>query len=83
MEMTVAELSAKNRRVSSHIVDAVAGRPSEYIVQLAEEEQIDLIVMATHGQSGWGRVFFGSVAEKVVRLAECPVLTVRRPRQKS
>lgn len=83
MEKTVAELSAKNLQVSSHIVDGIGTRPSEYIVQMAEEEQADLIVMATHGQSGWGRVFFGSVTEKVVRLAECPVLTVRRPRQKS
>lgn len=83
MKKTVAELSAKNQAVSSHIVDGVGTRPSEYIVELAEKEEADLIVMATHGQSGWGRVFFGSVAEKVVRLAECPVLTVRPPRQKS
>jgi universal stress protein A len=37
--------------------------------------------MATHGESGWGRIFFGSAAEKVVRLAECPVLTVKRARK--
>jgi nucleotide-binding universal stress UspA family protein len=83
MEKTVAELSAKTLEVSSHIVDGVGTRPSEYIVELADKEGADLIVMATHGQSGWGRVFFGSVAERVVRLAECPVLTVRRPRQKA
>ncbi len=59
------------------------GRPADEIVRLAEEERVDLIVMATHGQTGWERIFFGSVAEKVVRLADCPVLTVRRPRQKS
>jgi universal stress protein A len=57
------------------------GRPAEEISRLAEEEAVDLIVMATHGESGWGRIFFGSVAEKVVRLAECPVLTVKQPRK--
>ena len=59
----------------------LVGRPAEEISRVAEEEKIDLIVMATHGQSGWGRIFFGSVAEQVVRLAECPVLTVKRPRE--
>lgn len=57
------------------------GRPAEEIARLAEEEAVDLIVMASHGASGWGRIFFGSVAEKVVRLVECPVLTVKRPKK--
>jgi len=56
-------------------------RPADAIVQLAEEEAADLIVLASHGQSGWGRIFFGSVAESVVRLSICPVLTVKRPTQ--
>jgi universal stress protein A len=55
----------------------VMGQPAESIVQLAEEEQADLIVMATHGRSGIKGLFFGSVAEKVVRSAACPVLTMR------
>ena len=49
------------------------------IVEYAEEQQIDVIVMGTHGRGGWSRVFMGSVAEKVVRMARCPVLTVRHP----
>jgi len=53
------------------------GDPAASIVQLAEEEQADLIVMATHGRSGIKGLFFGSVAEKVVRTATCPVLTMR------
>jgi nucleotide-binding universal stress UspA family protein len=36
-------------------------------------------VIATHGQTGWRHMVFGSVAEKVVRLAPCPVLTIRAP----
>jgi len=47
------------------------------IVRLAEHNSVDLIVIATHGMSGWHRLAFGSVAEKVVRLAGCPVLLLR------
>jgi nucleotide-binding universal stress UspA family protein len=60
----------------------LVGEPARSIVQLAEDEQVDLIVMATHGRSGIKGLFFGSVAEKVVRSAACPVLTIReRDRQ--
>ena len=55
----------------------VLGDPAKSIVKLAEDEQADLIVMATHGRSGIKGLFFGSVAEKVVRSATCPVLTMR------
>jgi len=44
-------------------------RPADAIVQLAEKEAADLIVLASHGQSEWGRLFSGSVAENVVRLS--------------
>ncbi|MBN2307645.1 MAG: universal stress protein [Candidatus Hydrogenedentes bacterium] len=47
------------------------------ICQTVQEDHVDLVVMPTHGRSGFGHVLFGSVAEKVVRLARCPVLTVR------
>jgi nucleotide-binding universal stress UspA family protein len=58
----------------------VHGRPAQEIVNLAEHENADLIVIPTHGESGWHRFVFGSVAEKVVRYAECPVLTVQAPK---
>ena len=57
----------------------VQGRPADEIVKLAEPEKADLIVISSHGESGWHRFMFGSVAEKVVRSAECPVLTIRAP----
>ncbi len=57
----------------------VAGRPAEEIVEIAENEQADLIVISTHGRTGVRHFLFGSVAEKVVRTAACPVLTVRVP----
>jgi universal stress protein A len=53
------------------------GKPFYEIVQYAEDEQIDLIIIATHGHSGMEQVLFGSTAEKVVRKAPCPVLVVR------
>jgi nucleotide-binding universal stress UspA family protein len=58
-------------------VEIAVGRPAETIVRLARERNVDLIVMATHGRTGLGHAVLGSVAEKVVRLAPCPVLTVK------
>jgi nucleotide-binding universal stress UspA family protein len=49
------------------------------IVRAAEEHDTDLIVMATHGHSGWKRLVTGSVTEKVVRTASRPVLTIHMP----
>lgn len=55
----------------------VAGSPAEAIVHMAQERAVDLIVMGTHGHTGLQHILLGSIAEKVVRLAPCPVLTVR------
>ena len=55
--------------------------PAHAVVEYARDEQIDLIVVGTHGRRGISHVLLGSVAEKVVRLAPCPVLTVRLPGQ--
>ena len=53
------------------------GDAASEIVCIAEKENVDMIVIATRGMAGWRRVVFGSVAERVVRLAKCPVLTTR------
>ncbi len=55
------------------------GAPAAEIVRYALEANIDLIVMGTHGRGFVGHMVMGSVAEKVVRTASCPVLTVRAP----
>lgn len=55
-----------------------SGDPTEVIIDLADREQYDLIVMGTHGRRGLSHVLLGSVAEKVVRRAACPVLTRRQ-----
>jgi nucleotide-binding universal stress UspA family protein len=56
------------------------GAPYQEIVALATDERADLVVMGTHGRGGVGRALLGSVADRVVRMAPCPVLTVREPR---
>jgi nucleotide-binding universal stress UspA family protein len=55
------------------------GSPFLEIVRYAKDKNIDLIVLGTHGRSGLSHVLLGSVAERVVRKAPCPVLTVRHP----
>jgi nucleotide-binding universal stress UspA family protein len=60
-------------------VSVAAGDPAYEILRLAKELDSDIIVIATHGHGGWRHFLFGSVAEKVVRLAECPVLVVHAP----
>ncbi|MCS6926889.1 MAG: universal stress protein [Candidatus Binatia bacterium] len=55
------------------------GNPYEEIIDCATGQQVDLIVMSTHGRTGPQRLIIGSVAEKVVRTAPCPVFTVRQP----
>ena len=52
---------------------------NEEIVNLATDEGAELIVIGTHGRTGLNRVLLGSVADRVVRFAPCPVLTVRTP----
>lgn len=61
----------------AHSTDVVQGTPAEAIVSYAAEYGYDLIVMPTHGREGLSRFLLGSVTEKVVRLAETPVLTAR------
>jgi universal stress protein A len=55
----------------------VVGTPYRKIVEVGQAEKADLIVMATHGRTGLSHLVMGSVAERVVRSASCPVLTIR------
>jgi nucleotide-binding universal stress UspA family protein len=70
------EKSLKKRRIKFQTVLST-GAPHQQIVDAAKKLEADLIVMATHGRSGLSHLLLGSVAEKVVRTALCPVLTVR------
>jgi nucleotide-binding universal stress UspA family protein len=55
------------------------GEAAPEILRITQQEHADLIVIASHGLTGWRRLVFGSVAEKVVRQATCPVLTIMAP----
>jgi nucleotide-binding universal stress UspA family protein len=70
-----AALSAGATRVETKLLQ---GAPFEEIVDLAREGNFDLIVMGTHGRTGLKRAAIGSVAERVVRKAPCPVLVVHK-----
>lgn len=55
------------------------GKPFLEIIECAQEENIDLIIIASHGHTGVEHILFGSTADKVVKKAPCPVLTIREP----
>jgi nucleotide-binding universal stress UspA family protein len=61
------------------LTTVLTGQPAVSIVEYARTENFDLIVMGTHGRTGLSHAFMGSVAERVVRKASCPVMTVRVP----
>lgn len=58
-------------------VEKVVGEPAAEIVSFAKAKGVDLLVLGTHGRSGLEHALMGSIAERVVRKAPCPVLTVR------
>ncbi len=66
----------KKRKVDARTV-LQTGTPYDVIVNAAKKLKADIIVMATHGRTGFSHMLMGSVAEKVVRTAACPVITVR------
>jgi nucleotide-binding universal stress UspA family protein len=73
--LTAEDRAERNGRATLEVSD----KPAETITRYAQREQIDLIVIGTHGRTGVTHMLMGSVAERVVRTAPCPVLTVRHP----
>lgn len=74
-------LAAKGIKAKSsvEIGNDVAGN----IMEVIEREHVDMVVISTHGISGWHPLVFGSIAEKVVKLAECPLLLLRSAKPES
>ena len=52
------------------------GEAAHEIIRVAEEEGVDLIVLSTHGSTGWRHRIFGSVTDKVIKMAGCPIFVV-------
>jgi len=77
-EQAIQQLPPADWNMNVPVVREVrTGTPFLEVIRYAREKEIDLIVLGTHGRSGLVHVLMGSVAEKVVRKAPCPVLTVR------
>ncbi len=74
-----AEIDDSDQEKHRIVLDARFGKPFVEIIRYARDHEIDLIVVGSHGRTGLSHVLLGSVAEKVVRKAPCPVLTVRQP----
>lgn len=74
--------SARLSEFSNYKTAIVSGIPYEEIIRKAEEAGASLIVLGTHGRTGLDHLIFGSTAERVVRSASCPVLTIRLPAEK-
>ncbi len=79
LEEFLTSLSQSTTPQIPHAIRTVSGNAAEQIAKIADEEQVELIVMATAGRTGLGRLVMGSVAQSVMRLAPCPVLTVKQP----
>jgi glycine betaine transporter len=73
-------LDAGAPRVETKLIE---GFVTAEIVEAAKRGEFDLIVMGTHGRTGMSHLVIGSIAERVVRLSHCPVLTVKKPGSKA
>jgi nucleotide-binding universal stress UspA family protein len=86
MEQTTSDMhqimDVHAQRVRESGLDCTAkvvhGAPYQQIIDTASANRMDMIVMGTHGHTGLQRLLLGSVAERVVRLASCPVLVIRQ-----
>jgi nucleotide-binding universal stress UspA family protein len=78
---SIRALEARQVKGSSSV--EVGNDISGALMEAAEREHVDMIVVSTHGISGWHPLVFGSIAEKVLKLAECPLLLLRSPKPES
>ncbi|MGA8086922.1 MAG: universal stress protein [Terracidiphilus sp.] len=69
------DLDAKGIKVNSSIEEG--NDVAEDIIEVIEREKIDFVVISTHGMTGWHPIAFGSIAEKIVKMVQCPLLLLR------
>ena len=78
VERTTAQLKQELKQCGLDVDGvALAGEADDVIIKLAEEKHADLIVVGTHGRTGFGKVLLGSVSERVIGKAKCAVLVVK------
>lgn len=82
-ELSESAKTSLQARLDKHVPPSIAsqalvvhGDAAHEIVRVASEEGVDLIVISTHGEAGWRHRIFGSVTEKIIRHAACPILTI-------
>ena len=75
--MAAMMIKVQKAGIKNVVSKIVTGAPADQIIRRAKRWRADLIVIGTHGRSEVGRAFMGSVAERVLQRASCPVLTVR------
>jgi nucleotide-binding universal stress UspA family protein len=80
MEQIESTYLSKMSDVQDAFIRVLSGHPASEILNFIDQETIDLVVMGTQGYTGLAHFFLGSTAEKVVRRANCSVLTVHKPR---
>ena len=76
LEQARAKVAEAGGRVRAELLE---GAPYRVVLDWAKEYGADLIVIGTHGHTGFTHALLGSVTERVVRMSECPVLTIRTP----
>jgi nucleotide-binding universal stress UspA family protein len=76
-----ADLAAKGIRIVASVEESndVAGN----IMEVIDRDKIDMVVISTHGMTGWHPLVFGSIAEKIVKLAQCPLMLLRSARSET
>ena len=80
VERRISHVAAKHAPAGTKVRTTVGrGDAAAEIGRIALAEKADLIVLATHGLTGWRHLVFGSVAEKILRESPCPVLSIRKP----
>jgi nucleotide-binding universal stress UspA family protein len=77
----LTDLTGRGIKVTSSV--EVGDDVASAILEVAESEKADLVVISTHGLTGWHPLVFGSIAEKVMKLVHCPVLLLRTPKPAS
>ncbi len=79
----VSKGALEAKKIACTTIVEVGADVAATILDVGEREEADLLVFATHGLSGWYPQVFGSIAEKLVRLAQCPVWLLRTPKPES